>query len=179
MAVQNPVISRRAQAETPPTARTLPTNVVAQLLSHPAAQKSLALLTDLAAITLAHILAVHLLVWLLQITISAQMPSGTTAITSILCAGAGNHRRLQKPRAAPTGTGARAKLQGCRHKLSRIGALQFRRVQVCAVFALLAGGLVRPLDDFAGGGPVRCTQRLRDVVETKSVPEARVAGRFC
>lgn len=74
MAVQNPVISQRAQAERLPTASTLPTNAVTQLLSHPLAQKALALLTDLAAITLAHILADHLLARLLQITMSAQMP---------------------------------------------------------------------------------------------------------
>src|SRR5580693_3465175 len=74
MAIQHPVISRAVQADSLPSGRSESTSATARILSRPSVQKALALLTDLAAITLAHVLADHLLVWLLQIPMSAQMP---------------------------------------------------------------------------------------------------------
>jgi exopolysaccharide biosynthesis polyprenyl glycosylphosphotransferase len=74
MAIQHPVISRAVRAEALPSGRSESTSATARILSRPAVQKALALLTDLAAITLAHIFADHLIVRLLQIPMSAQMP---------------------------------------------------------------------------------------------------------
>ncbi|MGA8555763.1 MAG: exopolysaccharide biosynthesis polyprenyl glycosylphosphotransferase [Candidatus Acidiferrales bacterium] len=74
MAIHHPVISRGVQAETLPSGRSESASAAARILSRPAVQKALALLTDLAAITLAHILADHLIVRLLQIPMNAQMP---------------------------------------------------------------------------------------------------------
>ena len=74
MAIQHPVISRAVQAEALPSGRSESASTAARILSRPAVQKALALLTDLAAITLAHIFADHLIVRLLQIPMSAQMP---------------------------------------------------------------------------------------------------------